>query len=236
MAKYLVEASVQRLAAYRCYREQIGTYWTVRRLERLQWEYLYGLVSITSKFAAKTRQIGPTRQRVLLTARTMLCASMSMAEELIPLKVLDQFFAKHEEYARLVHKYPQARILKDTLPLELIDAYRSTFATDEVLPDSGFKLLQPKEYRCSWWACQVAEAARYIAVPRAQVSRAVSAPVHAWLSTFINAARVSQYMSEGGFQILGDVWQLVLLPALPVNVLQRRVLQRICVSPADYGI
>ena len=49
MKRYLVEASVQRVAAYRLYREQISTYWTMRRLERLQWEYLYGLVTIDSK-------------------------------------------------------------------------------------------------------------------------------------------------------------------------------------------
>ena len=61
----------------------------------------------------------------------------------------------------------QAVILKDTLPIHLINAYRSTFATDEVLPDVGFKMMHPQEYRCSWRATQVAEVAGYIAFPRA---------------------------------------------------------------------
>ena len=167
MSKYLVEASIERVAAYRFYRQQLGAYWTMRRLERLQWEFIYGLVTIDSKFGGKNRHIRPTRARILHTARTVLCKSMQVSEELVPLKVLDEFFAKHEEYARLTHKYPQALICKDTLPLSLIDAYRSTFATDEVLPDCGFKLVHPKEYRGSWRACQVAESCGYIAVPRA---------------------------------------------------------------------
>ena len=120
MSRYLVEASCERVAAYRSYREQIGRYWTMRRLERLQWEYLYGLVTIDSKYGGKTRHIWQRRERVLLRVRTSLCASMAVAEELIPLKVFDQFYAKHEEYARLSLKFPQARILKDTLPINLI--------------------------------------------------------------------------------------------------------------------
>ena len=167
MSRYLVEATCQRVAAYRCYREQLGTYWTMRRLERMQWEYLYGAVTIDTKYGGKNRHIRPTRLRALLAVRTSLCASMKLAEELIPLKVFDEFFVKHEEYARLPSKYPEARILKDTLPLSLIDAYRHTFAVDEVLPDVANKMFSPKEYRCSWRAFQVAEVAGYIAFPRA---------------------------------------------------------------------
>ena len=72
-SRYLVEASCERVAAYRCYREQIGTYWTMRRLERLRWEYLYGLVTIDSKFGRKSRHIWQRRQLVLLTARAIMC-------------------------------------------------------------------------------------------------------------------------------------------------------------------
>ena len=73
---------------------------------------------------------------------------MGVAEEFIPMKVIDKFFAKREEYVRQPFRYPQARIFKCTLPLCIIDAYRSTFAIDEVLPDGGFKITHPKEYRC----------------------------------------------------------------------------------------
>ena len=47
MSRYLVEASGERVAAYRHYREQLGAYWTMRRLERLPWEFLYGLVTLS---------------------------------------------------------------------------------------------------------------------------------------------------------------------------------------------
>ena len=92
---------------------------------------------------------------------------MQVSEELIPVKVFGEFITKHEAYARLASKYPQARILKDTLPLPLIDAYRHTFAVDEVLPDVANKMFLPKEYRCSLRAFQVAEVAGYIAFPLA---------------------------------------------------------------------
>lgn len=152
---------------YRCYREQLGAYWTVRRLERLQWEYLYALVTMDSKYGSKTGHIWMRRQRVLLTVRAMLCRSMEVAEELIPLKIFDDFFRKHEEYARLPRKYPEACILKDTLPIDLINAYRRTFVVGEVLPGVASKMLEPKEYRGSWRAFQVAEEFAYIDVPRA---------------------------------------------------------------------
>ena len=167
MSRYLVEASLERVVAYRCYREQLGKYWSMRRLERLQWEYLYSKVSIDSKYGGKSRHLWQRRQRALLEVRVDLCASMHVAEELIPLDVLDHFYRKHEEYARLPHKYPQAVILKDTLPIHLIKAYRSTFGPDEVLPDVGFQLTRPEAYGISTRATQVAEASGYIAFPRA---------------------------------------------------------------------
>ena len=63
-------------------------------------------------------------------------------------------------------KYPQVRIFKDTLPLCLIDAHRSTFSTDKALPDVAFKMMHPKDYRGSWRDFQVADVAGYIAIHR----------------------------------------------------------------------
>ena len=48
MTRYLVEASCERVAAYRPYRKQLGTYWTMRRLERLRWGFMYGPVTAMS--------------------------------------------------------------------------------------------------------------------------------------------------------------------------------------------
>ena len=55
------------------------------------------------------------------------------------------------------------------MPIHLINAYRSPFATDEVLPDVGYQLMRPEEYGISLSrrATQVAEVAGYIAFPRA---------------------------------------------------------------------
>ena len=135
-------------------------------LER-KWEFLYALVTMSSKYGGIHRHISATRRRALLKVRVDLCASIGVAEELIPVKKLDLFFAKHEEYARLPHKYPNAIIFKDTLPIQLINAYRETFAADEALPDCASRLMDPKEYRASWRARKVAEVAGYIAVPLA---------------------------------------------------------------------
>ena len=167
MKRYIVEASWERVAAYRHYREQIGGYWTMSRLERLQWEYLYDLVTLGTKYGTNQRQVRYNKQDMVLRAvRMTLCKHIKLAEELIPIKVFADFYAKHEEYARLRHRYPQASILKDTLPLALIDAHRKSFATDEVLPDVASKMFTPKQYRGSWRAAQVAQDSGYIAFTR----------------------------------------------------------------------
>ena len=46
LREYLVKATVQQLAAYRRYREQSAEYVTVQKLEALQWETLYAMVSL----------------------------------------------------------------------------------------------------------------------------------------------------------------------------------------------
>ena len=69
---------------------------------------------MSTKYGGIHRHIRPTRRRALYIVLTKLCSSIDVAEELIDVKLLDHFYAKHEEYARLPHKYPNARILKDT--------------------------------------------------------------------------------------------------------------------------
>ena len=49
LRKYLVETTVQRVAAYRKYREQSGAYWTVKGLERVHWRPLYDQVQVDIK-------------------------------------------------------------------------------------------------------------------------------------------------------------------------------------------
>ena len=69
------------MVAYRHYREQLGTYWTMRKLERLPWGSLYGTVTLDSKYAGKSRHIWPGCERLLTTLRINLCATIGMAEQ-----------------------------------------------------------------------------------------------------------------------------------------------------------
>ena len=72
LAKFLVRTTKERLQAYRRYREQRGTYWTLERLEA-EWRFLYrGLQSAGARMFRKTggnnqaelkRLIGIRRER-----------------------------------------------------------------------------------------------------------------------------------------------------------------------------
>ena len=44
---YLVRATVERLIAYRRYREQLAGYWAMEELSRHHWKRLYDLVDIS---------------------------------------------------------------------------------------------------------------------------------------------------------------------------------------------
>ena len=89
--EYLVEATVERLAAYRLYREQKSGYWTASKLEREHWEYLYSRVSLESSLFNKYGS--PTRimQERFESVRIGLCAG-SVAEDAVPLHILDHFY------------------------------------------------------------------------------------------------------------------------------------------------
>ena len=243
MSRYLVEASCQRVAAYRSYREQLGEYWTMRRLERMQWEYLYGLVTIDTKYGGKNRHIRPTPERVLLTLRTLLCASMALAEELVPLKILDQFFAKHEECS-ISSEVSASTYLQGHLafmPHRCVS--RNVCSGRSIARCCIARRWCPdvRSERVSWLMEGFSGGAgiRVHRLPpslrrrgtrrgvcHAQVPRALRPSVYAWLSTDSSAARVSQHLPEDRLQILGDVWQLVVVPALPLTLLQRSVFQR----------
>ena len=87
LRRYLVETTVQRLAAYRKYREQSGPYWTAKGLERVHWRPLYDQVQVDIKLTEKYRRT-KAFQRTLTAVRTRFCGQVSLAEELLPLSVL----------------------------------------------------------------------------------------------------------------------------------------------------
>ena len=88
LRKYLVETTVQRVAAYRRYREQSGAYWTVKGLERVHWRPLYDQVQVDIKLTEYKHYRTKVFQRTLSDVRTRFCAQVSLAEELLPLNVL----------------------------------------------------------------------------------------------------------------------------------------------------
>ncbi len=98
LQRYLVTTTVQRLHAYRNYREQMSEYWTQEKLERLHWERLYGTVSLDVSFVSKHRHLYKSLEKLYLETRTVFCLGVSIAEELIPLAALRDFYRRHEEY------------------------------------------------------------------------------------------------------------------------------------------
>ena len=96
--KYLVRCtSEQRLVAYRTYREQRGKYWTAEHLARVHWEYLYSLVSLDKTLGlTKNRHLVPNRRdqafETLQSVRVTMCDHLKLAEELVPLDNLLDFF------------------------------------------------------------------------------------------------------------------------------------------------
>ena len=137
-----MDTTVQRVNAYRYYREQKGDYWTAERLERDHWEFLYGLVSLQKNLARMSdqRTVGMVYNNVV-EARVVLAEHMGRAEELIPLQNLGVFFPRHQSHARLVGLYPEARVYKDAVPVGVVNAFRETFR-GQVLPACGFGVLR----------------------------------------------------------------------------------------------
>ena len=67
-------------------------------------------------------------QRTLSDVRTRFCAQVSLAEELLPLNVVRDFYLRHDAYARLALEFPDATVYRDALPWATVRAYRETFA------------------------------------------------------------------------------------------------------------
>ncbi len=105
-------------------------------------------------------------ERSLVRVRAIFCEAVGIAEELVPLKSILDFFRRHQRYARLPLMFPQAHVVKDALPWHVVDAYRKTFA-GQTLPNNGFANMRSREYDASWRAGKVAADAGYIALPRA---------------------------------------------------------------------
>ena len=93
MREFLVVASVERVLAYRRYREQKGAYWTAEKLESLHWECLYGQVTLDMNLLDAKRRCGKALESSLVRIRAILGAAVGIAEELVPLHSMRDFSA-----------------------------------------------------------------------------------------------------------------------------------------------
>ena len=132
LREYLVQTTKERVRAYRWYREQRGEYWTAERLELYHWEWLYQQVSPERRLVAYGGIDRTSLEKQLVCIRTSLCQQLSVAEELVPLHNLSIFFKRHSAHALLAQQYGTATVFTDRVSWMLVEAYRTTFAGQDL--------------------------------------------------------------------------------------------------------
>ena len=152
LSLYLVRATPQRLLAYRRYREESSDYWTEEQLSRLHWEFLYEQVSpcsqkrIWDSLGVERSAVSLRRDRMshsrrknrdlnVRVVRVRLCKQIGVAEESVPMGRLSDFFKEHEPYARLPLDNSGVRVVKDSVPADVVSVY------GKVLKDKSFQTL-----------------------------------------------------------------------------------------------
>ena len=125
LQEYLVQTDRFRLLAYRRFRESFGDYWTLEHLELRYWEYLYQLMPVTADLCLQREYSGAVRCHHTKLARmhSLFCAHANVAEELVPLRVFESFYTKHGPQAALPQQYPGSVLVKDSLAIEVVQAY-----------------------------------------------------------------------------------------------------------------
>ena len=106
---YLVRATVERLMAYRRYREQLAGYWTMEELVRHHWKRLYALVDISGRIVPQSRRCTKVAESALMSIRRHLCEEAAISEEAVPLSVLWSFYLRHEDVSIAIY-FPGALI------------------------------------------------------------------------------------------------------------------------------
>ena len=126
LERYMVKTTYQRVVAYRYYREQRSEYWTLEKIEASHWAFLYEQVPPEGSlvFTRGRSKVSPGRQRKLEGIRRELCAQERIAEELVPVHVLQTFYVVHEAHAKRALRYADATVVRDALPSRVVEAYR----------------------------------------------------------------------------------------------------------------
>ena len=121
LQEYLVKTDRFRLLAYRRFCERTLTpCWTLEHLELRHWEYLYQLMPLTADRRAVSLR---SKSRRMVCIQEQFCAHADVAEELVPLRVLQSFYTKHGEQAALPQQYPGSVLVKDSLAIDVVEAY-----------------------------------------------------------------------------------------------------------------
>ena len=118
LQEYLVQTDRFRLLAYRRFRESLGDYWTLEHLEIRYWEYLYQQLPPTRNIAGLKSD-----KQWLARIHSRFCAHANVAEENVPLRVFQSFYNKHGQQAALPEQYPGAVLVKDSLAIQVVEAY-----------------------------------------------------------------------------------------------------------------
>ena len=124
LERYMVKTTYQRVVAYRYYREQRSEYWTLEKIEASHWAFLYEQVTVEGSLGRARSHLRIGRKRKLESVRTALCGQECIAEELVPLHVLQTFYVVHEDHAKRALRYADARVVRDALPQAVVEAYR----------------------------------------------------------------------------------------------------------------
>ena len=124
LERYMVKTTYQRVVAYRYYREQRSEYWTLEKIEASHWAFLYEQVPPEGIGGLARGRLSIARTRKLQAIRSGLCAQERIAEELVPVHVLQTFYVVHEAHAKRALRYAHARVVRDALPPRVVEAYR----------------------------------------------------------------------------------------------------------------
>jgi hypothetical protein len=124
LERYMVKTTYQRVVAYRYYREQRSEYWTLEKIEASHWAFLYEQVPPEGIGGLAMGRLSIARTRKLEAIRSGLCAQERIAEELVPVHVLQTFYVVHEAHAKRALRYADATVVRDALPSRVVEAYR----------------------------------------------------------------------------------------------------------------
>ena len=97
LEKFLVHATVQRLAAYRKYREEIGGNMTLARMERLHWSWWYDKLKEAERTTMRKREPRKSGGLVLKQLHIDFCGERGISEDALAMSVVQQFALKHEQ-------------------------------------------------------------------------------------------------------------------------------------------